>query len=164
MSLFAPTGSFALSKLLDLFGYSAATGFGPVISFTQLRGSGATPTATQSGDTLGGEVMYGFDGIGESNYSASVRAEATQAHSAGNQGTKLVFEATPNGSNTPSTVMNVTGAGISVTGTVDASSAYKIGGTTGLTATIALAKLTTLGTNGSLTLVGGIPTAYTPPT
>lgn len=36
--------------------------------------------------------------------------------------------------------------------------------TTGISATVALAKITTGGTDGSLTIVNGIVTAYTPPT
>ncbi len=164
VSLFAPTGSFALSKVFDLFGYSAATGFGPVISFTQQRGSGATPTATQSGDTLGGSVMYGYDGVGESNYAAGVRAEATQNHSVGNQGAKVVVEATPNGSNTPSTILTVDSTGIDTAGNCNISGVYQKGGLSGLSTTISLAKLTALGLNGSATFSGGILTAYTPPT
>lgn len=164
VSLFAPTGSFALSKVFDLFGYSAATPFGPVISFTQLRGSGASPTATQSGDTLGGIVAYGFDGIGESNYAAGVRAEATQAHSAGAQGAKVVVEATPNGSNTPATVLSVQSVGIDTVGNCNVSGVYQKGGFSGLSTTVTLAKLTALGFTGSMTFSGGILTAYTPPT
>lgn len=48
--------------------------------------------------------------------------------------------------------------------TVDTGSNYKVGGVNGITATVELAKLTTGGANGTLTVVGGIITGYTAPT
>lgn len=53
---------------------------------------------------------------------------------------------------------------VDATGTVNASGAYRINGTLGLTQVVALAKLTGVGANGSATFVGGILTAYTAPT
>ncbi len=128
--IFAFTGTFGLSKLLDLFGYSGATGFGPVVSFTQQRGTGASPTATQITDVLGGNVMYGFDGVGESNNAASVLAVATQNHSVGSQGTKLIFEVTANGSNSPTVA-----AVLDQDSKLNVSGGYKSGGVAGLAVT-----------------------------
>ena len=53
------------------------------------------------------------------------------------------------------------GGVLTITGGISASSA-SFG--TGFSGTVALAKLTTLGADGSLTVAGGIVTAYTPPT
>ncbi len=53
---------------------------------------------------------------------------------------------------------------VDVTGNVNATGVYKKGGVAGISATAVLAKLTTLGANGSLTVSGGIITAYTAPT
>lgn len=53
---------------------------------------------------------------------------------------------------------------VDVTGNVNATGVYKKGGTSGISTTAVLAKLTSLGSNGSLTISGGIITAYTAPT
>ncbi len=106
--LSAPTAT--TQKLVDIYGYTGATANGPVISFTQLRGTGQTPTATQSGDTIGGLVAYGYDGAFESNPASSIISIATENHGAGH-GAKLVFSVTPNGSTSSlgAVIINSTG-------------------------------------------------------
>lgn len=53
---------------------------------------------------------------------------------------------------------------VDTTGYINASTGYRIGGTAGITQVATLAKLTVGGTNGSLTIVGGIVTGYSNPT
>lgn len=76
---------------------------------------------------------------------------------------------------TPSAVItiNTTGAGfggntnpqypVDATGDINTSTKYRVGGTAGLSTTVTLAKLTSGGSNGSLTITGGIVTAYSAP-
>lgn len=163
-------------RLLNIFGFTGSTPDGPVLSLTQLRGTGQTPTATQSGDTIGGIEASGYDGGFEANPAAAMVAIATQAHGAGH-GTKLVFRTTANGATSPIdaasidgngalvVVGNIVGGAAVTAGTfVNAITGFKVNGVAGLTQVIALAKLTGGGANGSATFTGGILTAYTPPT
>lgn len=169
-------------RVVDLYGFTGATAQGPVIAFTQLRGTGQTPAPTQAADTIGGMEAYGYDGAFEANPAAAMVAIATQNHGAGH-GTKLVFRTTANGSASPIDAATLDGTGtfsvlgglsclgalsasISVTaGTfVNAITGFKANGVAGLTQVVALAKLTGGGANGSATFTGGILTAYTPPT
>lgn len=53
---------------------------------------------------------------------------------------------------------------VDATGYVNASAGYRVNAVVGITQVVVLAKITVAGTNGSLTFVGGIPTAYTAPT
>ena len=164
-TLFAPTDTFALSRVMDLYGFSGATANGPIISVTQVRGSGQAPTATQSGDVLGGIVSYGYDGGLETDYTAGIRAVATQNHAAGAHGTELVFSTTQNGTSTPAIGAILDGGGnLAILADCNVAGVYRKSGVPGLITAVTLAKLTALGANGSLTISGGIVTAYTPPT
>ncbi len=53
---------------------------------------------------------------------------------------------------------------LDVTGDINTTTLYRVGGTGGFSGTAVLAKITAGGTNGSLTIVGGIVTAYLAPT
>jgi hypothetical protein len=70
-----------LSKVFDVNGYTATTAYGPVLSFTQWRGTPTSTSATQSGDTLGGFYAQGTNGSATSG-GASVVAVATAANAA----------------------------------------------------------------------------------
>lgn len=61
------------SEQITLTGYTGSTAFGPIITFTQSRGTATSPTATQSGDTLGGFTAIGTGG------GMTVQVQATAA-------------------------------------------------------------------------------------
>ena len=112
IQIFADTSAFAKSPEVILSGCSGTTPYGPLVAFYQSRGTGSAQTVTKSGDTLGGLVAYGFDGVGESNYAAGIRVVATQDHTIGAQGSKLVFETCPNGSATAATAVAIDQNGV----------------------------------------------------
>src|SRR6185436_5118883 len=93
--------ALASSIMVNLSGYTGATQYGPLVSMTQYRGTPSAATASQSGDTLGGLIAWGFDGTGESEYAAGVRAVATENHAVAAHGAKLVFEITQIGNASP---------------------------------------------------------------
>ena len=77
--------------------FNATAGFGPYITLLHGRGSAATPTATQNGDTLGGLF---FDGVGSSTVAsvgALIQSVATATHTATAWGAELQFATSANG-------------------------------------------------------------------
>lgn len=99
--------TFALSRVIDINGYTAATGNGPLLSLAQYRGIPTAATATQSGDIEGGVVTFGYDGVGESQNAGGIEFVATQAHTIAAHGTKCIIEVTANGNTSPSTGLTV---------------------------------------------------------
>jgi hypothetical protein len=135
--------SLAASQGLVHFGaYTAATEYGPLVSLRQRRGTLTSPTATQSGDTIGGLVGFGHDGSDETSYAAGFRVVATENHAGGAQGTRLVFETTPNAAAAPAVVAIIDQSGFTrlggntapayaadVTGDGNVSGVYRVAGT-----------------------------------
>lgn len=148
--------SEALSEAIAVNGYTGATAFGPLLGLHQFRGAPGSETATQSGDTLGGMVAWGYDGSGESQYAAGILSTASEAHALTAHGARWVFEVTPNGTTTP-----VTGMTLGQDKVLNVVGGYKINGTAGGSVTIVTAKLTGGGTNGSMTFVSGLLTGQT---
>jgi hypothetical protein len=99
--------AIASSIMADYSGYTGATQYGPLVSLTQYRGTPSAATASQSGDTLGGLIAKGYDGTGESDYCAGVRAVATENHAVAAHGTKLVIEVTKIGNASPFTALEL---------------------------------------------------------
>lgn len=85
------------SKVSQLV-YSAHTVPTPYYETRSARGSVGTPTATQSGDILGGLLMGGYGTSVWNNQGAAITAIANQTFTNANGGTYLKFETTPDGS------------------------------------------------------------------
>lgn len=110
------TGADTVSQgiQLDCFG----TGAIPQIIFRVARGTGASPSAVQSGDILFNEGMYGFDGTAYQQATA-VQGLANETFSTGHHGGHLLFYTTPaGGSITESMRINGSG-GVGVGTTTD---------------------------------------------
>jgi hypothetical protein len=110
--------SVATSRMVELYGFTGATVYGPLLALRQARGSFLVPTATQSGDTLGGVVGYGNDGAAETNYAAGLRAVASEIHAGAAHGAELVLEVTPNGATSPVTAVTIDGLGVEIADTL----------------------------------------------
>lgn len=109
----AVSTSLGFSETLRITGFTGSSPYGPILSFLQERGTPTSPGHTASGDTLGGFIAAGYDGVGE-NYCAGVRIVATENHSGvANHGTKVVIEATPDGSSVPVSSIEVSAGGVS---------------------------------------------------
>ncbi len=129
MSIDAPTGTFATSKLFDVRGYAGSTAYGPVVALQHFRGTGASPTASQSGDTLGGLIVYGSDRTVD-DYYGGLRVVATEAAGAGAHGAKIVFETVANGGTT--LAVNMT---LDHDGTLNVIGGYKANSSVGISTT-----------------------------
>lgn len=86
--------------------------FGAIGAFTVRRadGTGASPTALQSGDQIGAFNFHGYYVTGGPAYSgvqASVQGFATQNWTSTANGTKLVLSTTPNSSTTITTAVTI---------------------------------------------------------
>jgi len=79
-----------------------------VLSASKARGTSASPTAVQSGDTLG---VFGFNGYGATEFTSAntgrVGGVAEENWTDSSRGTSLVFSVTPAGSSTISTAMKI---------------------------------------------------------
>jgi hypothetical protein len=81
-----------------------AFGGKPALRLRRANGTGAAPTAIASADTLGEVEFTGYYTSGGTAYATlggAVRGEATQAWTSAAQGTRLVFQTTPNSTATP---------------------------------------------------------------
>lgn len=90
---------------------SAAVTPNPSFNFRSSRGTLTAPTATQSGDILGG---FGFNGRGATGWlfnTANISAIANQTFTDALGGTYLKFETTPNGSVSRAEVWRIGAAG-----------------------------------------------------
>ena len=106
--------AFSGSEPLILRNYTGTTRYGPIISAKQSRGTPSTMLPTVISDTLGGLVMYGSDGSEEANYSAGVRAVASETHTVAAHGSSILLEATALGTTAPSVAAAI-GPGSAVT-------------------------------------------------
>jgi hypothetical protein len=84
----------------------AVDAFGGISTFFLRRanGTGASPTAVQSGDVIG-RVLFGSyytsGGAAYAAQTAGMRADATENHTSTAQGSRLAFQTTPNGASAP---------------------------------------------------------------
>lgn len=102
---------------------------GPAIYSYKGRGTGASPSAVQSGDSLGEFLFRGYDG---STYetTAEIEVEATENFGASNEGTHIEIKATANGDTSRTTYLTIGGASeIELGGYLDAN-AHAIGDST----------------------------------
>lgn len=154
--------TLAGSLAVSIAGWTGSTEFGPIISFTQSRGTPTSATETQSGDTIGGLIAYGFDGTGENAYTAGIRAVATEAHGTTAHGTKIIFEVTADGSaiTTTPVVFDQSGfAGfggtttpayaVHATGDINATGVFRKNGTAGISPTRTRGQSLTVNTSGT---------------
>jgi hypothetical protein len=89
---------------------TTAFGANAAVTLRRADGTGAAPTAIQSGDVIGAFNWHGYyvmGGPGWSNAMASIEGVATQAWTNAAQGTKLVLFTTPNGSTTLTTAVTI---------------------------------------------------------
>lgn len=92
------------SKVSQLV-FSAHTVPTPYYETRSSRGSATAPTATQSGDILGGLLMAGYGTSQWNNQGAAITAIANQTFTNANGGSYLKFETTADGSVTRQDVM-----------------------------------------------------------
>lgn len=113
--------SLALARVVDIYGYGA---FGPIVSLSQANGTPTATTATLLNDVLGGLMLWGFEGAGESEYCAGIFGVATEDHDTGAHGAGLSFSITANGATTPTA-----GMVLNQDGSLNVATSYKVAGT-----------------------------------
>jgi len=92
------------------------------------RGTLASPTATQSGDRLGGNGFFGWNSGGKNAGYAAIEAYATQNHTPSAQGTEIRFYTVPDAGTGP-----VLGATLLNGGDLDLDFGLRLGNTTDTT-------------------------------
>lgn len=107
-------------QLLRINSYGVP-GYGGNVHFCRYRGTEASPSAVQSGDTFMSFGMRGWDSSAAlSQSAASFAAVATENWTGSAHGIKFVWQVTPNGSTTRGNGMELSSTGLAVTGTVSA--------------------------------------------
>ena len=76
---------------------AAGTSSTPYVAFRHMRGTLASPTATQSGDSLGCSIFRGRAATKFTNTIGYINVVATENYTDAANGTKMVFSTTPNG-------------------------------------------------------------------
>jgi hypothetical protein len=101
--------TFARSNQVTLSAYTQATGYGPIFTINQARGTATSPGATQSGDTVGGWIVngYGTSTLG----AAAIYVVAAENWTASNHGAYLTFQTTPSGGSSTAEVLRLFGSG-----------------------------------------------------
>lgn len=95
---------------------------GSALMMTRTRGTVASGTAVQSGDTIGGFYFRAHDGSSTGTTSAAIEVSASQTHSTSARGTIMTFETASTGATTRSERMRITSngnVGIGVTSAPD---------------------------------------------
>lgn len=117
--------------VLELFGYADGHVRGPELVCTQSQGTEAAPTATQSGDPIGGLRARGtYAGPASSNDVARVAAVAEENFTSSAQGASVIIEATDATTNTRVEVARFKGAliqlkkDVAITGALSVSGAF----------------------------------------
>lgn len=139
---------------IDAFG----TGAFPALINRHGRGTGATPTATKTGDTIG---RWGAVGYGDTNFvidqgigraASDIRFVATEDFTDARGGTQIQFYTSPNGGTqrTLSVTMDYTGI---TTGNLHSTNVFVSGNTISTGTTQAIGNFTA---NGTSTLIGDI--------
>jgi hypothetical protein len=115
------SGIGTAGKQLLRFNSYGAAGYGGNVHFCRYRGTEASPTAVQSGDSF---MSFGFRGWDSSaalsQSAASYAVQATENWTGSAHGTKFLWQVTPNGSTTRGNGMELASTGLSVTGDVSA--------------------------------------------
>jgi len=137
--------SSSTAALVDAHGTGVSGTFATRLS----RGTAASPSAVQSGDTLGKVSVLGY---GTSDFpstnSGSLKFDATENHTNSNRGTKAVIQVTANGGSSLYDGLTVTSGGADIS----LGASYKIDGTDVLSA----ASLGSAVVSSSLTSVGTV--------
>lgn len=151
-----------------------SAGASTTFHFARSRGSIATPTIVQSGDSIGKFFAIGYDGSVYQN-AAGIDFQSAGTPGAGDMPGKILLQTTPDGSNTLATAVTVNSdqnvdfangvdvtGNITVTGTVDGRDIAADGTTID---NLLLPQYVTLATTGTLTneraLTGGIGISLT---
>lgn len=123
-SIDAGVGS-AGNQLLRVNSYGTL-GYGGDIHFCRYRGTEASPTAVQNGDTFMSFGMRGWDSSAAlSQSAASWTAVATENWTGSAHGIKFVWQVTANGSTSRANGMELASTGLSVTGDITATGKIK---------------------------------------
>lgn len=121
---------------------SHGTSTGPRILLYSSRGTRASPTATQSGDTIG---RWGFRGYGTSPQTqAQILAFATETWTGSVRGTRIDFQSTATGGTGVTTGLTVLGSRVGIAGVTNPGSELDVAGAVQMTGF----KLTTTPTAG----------------
>ncbi len=94
-----------------LFHSSDNNSDGAALMMTRTRGTLASNTAVQSGNTIGGIYFRAHDGSGTGTTNSAIEASATENHTSTNRGSKIIFETTTTGSATRTEKMRIDGTG-----------------------------------------------------
>lgn len=111
---------------LRLAHYSDNNYDGGALMMVRGRGTADTPTAVQSGNTMGGFYFRAHDGTDAYTTSAAIEVSASETHSPANKGTHLTFETTTNGASSRSERMRITNSGKIGIGTTSPDAALHI--------------------------------------
>jgi hypothetical protein len=103
-------------QLMRFNAYGTTAVYENNVHWCRYRGTIASPTAVQSGDTFMSFGYRGYDGSALSQSAASFAAVATQNWTGSAHGIKYVWQVTANGSTTRANGMELTSAGLDVTG------------------------------------------------
>ncbi|WP_374033151.1 tail fiber domain-containing protein [Bdellovibrio bacteriovorus] len=94
-----------------LFHASDADYNGAALMLTRTRGTVASGTAVNSGNTIGGIYFRAHDGSGTGTTNAAIEVSASETQSTTNRGSKMIFETTTTGSATRTEKMRIDGSG-----------------------------------------------------
>ncbi|WP_374030309.1 tail fiber domain-containing protein [Bdellovibrio bacteriovorus] len=94
-----------------LFHASDADYNGAALMLTRTRGTIASGTAVNSGNTIGGLYFRAHDGSGTGTTNAAIEVSASETQSTTNRGSKMIFETTTTGSATRTEKMRIDGSG-----------------------------------------------------
>lgn len=142
------TATYTTEPVFAARGFMSASGVTPVIQLTNARGTIASPSQILSGDPLGGIVASGYSSTGDYFHAAAMRVLASENFTGTAAGSAIVFETTPLGSTSKAERMRIRydgnvgiattspGYALDVTGDINASSAYRIGGVAGITGNV----------------------------
>ena len=150
------------SNGIAIVGYAESTANGPVFQLTQSRGTQNSPSASASGDLLGGVLAGARVPFSSTSYSGAVKFTATENQSLGHQGTEIQFITTPNGSATPVVVATVGQNGTLIVSNVTISPSnvdspgFSTGGVPGISSTISYGVSLTVNTGSAVTSVTGV--------
>lgn len=119
------------SAVSTIFGYSAATPWGPIIKLAHSRGTAVSYSPTLNNDILGGLLMTGInDAASYSPQLAGFYAVAAEDFLGSAMGTRVVINITPLGTNTATTAATFEpDKTLLARGDVDTSGVFKVAGT-----------------------------------
>jgi len=80
----------------------------PQMIWRRARSNSGLPAALQAGDNLGAFSFRGFDGANYTGSRGFINIQATENWNQSGNGTRMLFQTTPNGSTAPMAVMEIT--------------------------------------------------------